>query len=108
MEADTNAEVVCQLQTMKNLNYCTHTSHTSQSIHGGSKGEVGIGEGGAYKVTGVGRDISTLVVGVYGKVKAHQLGKGGAVVTQHVHEVGRPIFVWVDAPNLAEFKQVKM
>ncbi len=56
-----------------------HTAHTqsvkgsSESVHTGSKGEVGIREGTANQVGGVGADVTSLVVSVDGEIEPQQL-----------------------------------
>ncbi len=45
-------------------------------------------------------DVASLVVCVNGEVETHQFGKGWAIVTKHIREIGRPIFVRINAANL--------
>ncbi|TMW48369.1 hypothetical protein DOY81_006551 [Sarcophaga bullata] len=69
---------------------------TSQTVHTGSKGEVGIAQGRANQVHGVGRYIATFVITVDGQVETHQFGEFGIVIAQHLNEIGRPIQIGIN------------
>jgi hypothetical protein len=45
----------------------------SEAVETGGEGEIGVGEGRANQVGSVGRNISSLVIGVDNEVKSHQL-----------------------------------
>ena len=64
---------------------------TGQSVQTSGDGQVGIGQSGAHQVSGVGRGIATLVIGVDHQVQTHQLVEVGGVIPKHSVELGRVI-----------------
>jgi hypothetical protein len=61
-----------------------------EAAHAAGKGQVGVGQGRADKVRGVGADVAALVIGVDDHVQAHKLNKLGVVKAKHVAKVGGP------------------
>jgi hypothetical protein len=66
---------------------------TSKTVHTSSKREIRIGESTAHQVSGVSRNITTLMITVDDKVKTHELIESLVVETKHSVEVGGPIEV---------------
>mmetsp|Transcript_7078 Transcript_7078/g.21611 ORF Transcript_7078/g.21611 Transcript_7078/m.21611 type:complete len:462 (+) Transcript_7078:264-1649(+) len=64
---------------------------TGERVESGDVGEVGVGEGGADEVRGVGRGVAALVVGVDDQVEAHELVEARVVHAEHAAEVGRVV-----------------
>ncbi|TNN57221.1 hypothetical protein EYF80_032555 [Liparis tanakae] len=65
---------------------------TSQPVHGGAEGQVGVGQRAAHQVADAPVD---------GEVEPHQLGELGVAVAQHVAEVVGPVQVGVDGSDAA-------
>ena len=75
---------------------------TGETVQRSGHGQEGVGKGGTDQVTGVGRDVTSLVVRVDGQVQPHQLDKGGVVtVSEHAGKVGRVVLGGVDGSDLA-------
>lgn len=73
-----------------------------KTVKSGSEGEHWGGESRADQVSGVGRDVSTLVIGVDGEVKSHELDESLVVTkTELVGEVEGVILVLLDGSDLA-------
>jgi len=66
---------------------------TSKTVHTGGEREIRIGESATHQVSGVSRNITTLVIAVDDEVKTHELVEGLVVETKHSVEVGGPIKV---------------
>lgn len=80
---------------------------TGKTVEAGSQGKEGRAESAANQVSGVGADVSTLVVGVDGEVQTHQLNKVSVVAeTELVSEVEGVILVLLDGSNLATLEDV--
>ena len=74
---------------------------TSKTVQTGSEGEVRVREGRADQVSGVGRDVTTLVIRVDGEVKTHELNKVLVLAeSEEVGQVGTIIQVGVDGGDL--------
>lgn len=75
---------------------------TSKAVQTSSQGEVRGAESTANQVGGVGADISTLVVGVDGKVESHQLNKVLVLgESELVGQIVAIVLVLLDRGNLA-------
>ena len=75
---------------------------TSESVHGSGVGEERVGEGGSDKVTSVGGNVTSLVIGVEGKVESHELTELLVVTeSENGSEVGRVILGHVDGGHLS-------
>lgn len=80
---------------------------TGETIETGGKREHGRGQGRADQVSGVGRDIATLVVRVDGQVETHQLNEVGVLSeAQHVGQVVAIVLVLLDLGNLTVLEDV--
>jgi len=80
---------------------------TGETVETGGEGEHGGGEGGTDKVGGVGGDVATLVVGVNGQVKTHELDEVAVVgETELLGEVVGVILVLLNGGDLAVFVNV--
>lgn len=72
---------------------------SSETLESGGVGKEGVAQGGANQVGGVGRDVTTLVVTVQGKVQTEEILEILVLLTttsQHGGEVVRPILGQVD------------
>lgn len=72
---------------------------SSKTLESGGVGKEGVTQGGANQVGGVGRDVTTLVVTVQGKVQTEEILEILVLLTttsQHGSEVVRPILSGVD------------
>ena len=80
---------------------------TSKTVQTGGQRQVRRAEGTADKVSGVGADVATLVVGVNGQVETHQLNKV-LVVTESelVGQVEGIVLVLLDSGDLAILEDV--
>jgi hypothetical protein len=75
---------------------------TSETVQTGSEGEVRRAEGTADQVSGVGRDVATLVVSVDGEVETHKLNEVLVLgETELVGQVERVVLVLLDGCDLA-------
>lgn len=87
--------------------YVQSVERTSKTVQTGGQRQVRRAEGTADKVSGVGADVTTLVVGVNGQVETHQLNKV-LVVTESklVGQVEGIILVLLDRGDLAILENV--
>lgn len=80
---------------------------TGETVKTGGKREHGRAQGRSNQVSGVGTNVTTLVVGVDGKVKAHQLYEVGVVtVAKLVGQVEAIILVLLDGSDLSVLEDV--
>ncbi|KAI6759071.1 hypothetical protein HG531_013832 [Fusarium graminearum] len=80
---------------------------TSKTVETSGEREEGGAESRADKVSGVGRDVATLVVGVDGQVKTHKLNEVGVVgEAKLVGEVEGVILVLLDGSDLSALEDV--
>lgn len=70
---------------------CEAMERSGQTVHTSREGEVGIGEGRTYEVSGVGGYISSLVILMDGDVKTHEFVEVGVCEADLVAEVGRVV-----------------
>lgn len=94
-------------EPVENLLVGKAVERTGKTVEAGGEGEEGRAESRADKVSGVGADVATLVVGVDGEVETHQLNKVGVVAeSELVGEVEGVILVLLDGGNLAALEDI--
>lgn len=94
-------------EPVENLLVSKAVERASKTVETSGEGEEGGAESAANKVSGVGRDVATLVVSVDGEVKTHQLNK--VLVAAEAKLVGKVegvILVLLDSSNLAALEDV--
>ena len=75
---------------------------TSETVESGGVGEEGVGERRADELAGVGRDVSTLVVGVDSDVETEELNEGRVFAeAEESGQVGGVVLIEVDGGELA-------
>lgn len=80
---------------------------TGETVQTGSDGEEGRAESRADKVSGVGRDVATLVIGVDGEVETEELNEVLVVAeAELVGEVEGVVLVLLDSSDLAALEDV--
>lgn len=80
---------------------------TSQTVQTGSQRQEGRAESTANQVSGVGRDVSTLVVGVDGQVETHELNEVLVLAeSELVGKVEGVVLVLLDGSDLAALEDV--
>lgn len=80
---------------------------TGKTVETGSEGQEGGAESRADKVSGVGADVATLVVGVDGEVETHELNEVSVVAeAELVGEVEGVVLVLLDGSDLAALEDV--
>lgn len=80
---------------------------SSETIETSSKREHGGAESTANQVGGVGTDVTTLVIGVDGKVQSHQLNEVVVVCeTELVGKVETVILILLDSGNLSSLEDI--
>jgi len=92
LEADDPAENLLVSQTVE---------RTSKAVQTSGEREVRIRESRANQVGGVGRHVTTLVIGVDGEIQTHHLIESMALESEHAREVGRPIKLGVAGTELS-------
>lgn len=80
---------------------------TGQTVETSGDGQEGGGQGRADQVSGVGRDVATLVVSVDGQVETHQLNEVSVVAeAELVGEVEGVVLVLLDGSDLSALEDV--
>lgn len=101
-------DVVLELsEPVENLLVGETVERTGETVEAGSEGEEGRAESTADQVSGVGRDVATLVVGVDGKVETEELDEVGVLAeAELVGEVEGVVLVLLDGGDLAALEDV--